>query len=208
MDQDRASIKSSAEVPAEATHLVVDLTKGVFDQALLVLWKFVTEPMRDGTRWANWEEFRGPEDLRSSLVDQPRLFLDLSRMALRVGRISTREVEILKSAIGVLEASRLFEEHEDAPIFVHWGERRKADMAEQRLIRRHDASIMSYAKANGLRHRVQLQNLSESGAMIIGLFKMTEGQSVEVRVDEEIWKEGVVRWSLQDRCGVQFLSPG
>ena len=59
----------------------------------------------------------------------------------------------------------------------------------------------------GTRHNATLRNISEGGAMIEGLWNMTEGSVLRVEFSPSQAITGQVRWSQENRLGVEFHLP-
>jgi len=59
----------------------------------------------------------------------------------------------------------------------------------------------------GVRHNATLRNISEGGAMIEGLWNMAEGQVLRVEFTPSQSITGQVRWSSENRVGIEFHVP-
>ena len=60
---------------------------------------------------------------------------------------------------------------------------------------------------NGNRLNATLRNISESGAMVEGLWNMPAGSAVRIEFGAEKSVTGHVRWSRENRVGVEFHAP-
>ncbi|PKP95481.1 MAG: diguanylate cyclase [Alphaproteobacteria bacterium HGW-Alphaproteobacteria-14] len=78
---------------------------------------------------------------------------------------------------------------------------RSARAHRQNLLRR--VVVME----NGARHDATLRNISESGAMIDGLWNMPAGCEVQIELCPGQIVTGKVRWARENRAGVEFRDP-
>lgn len=60
---------------------------------------------------------------------------------------------------------------------------------------------------NGNRLNATLRNLSESGAMIEGLWNLPPGSPIRIEIDADKSVTAQVRWSRENRVGVEFHAP-
>ncbi|MEL7189669.1 MAG: PilZ domain-containing protein, partial [Pseudomonadota bacterium] len=60
---------------------------------------------------------------------------------------------------------------------------------------------------NGNRMPATLRNISSGGAMVDGLWNLPEGATVQIEFSDEMSARGNVRWSVEDRAGVEFTLP-
>lgn len=59
----------------------------------------------------------------------------------------------------------------------------------------------------GQRHQATLRNLSEGGAMIEGLWSLSEGSVLRIEFSPSQSLTGQVRWSRENRVGIEFHTP-
>jgi PilZ domain len=60
---------------------------------------------------------------------------------------------------------------------------------------------------NGNRLNATLRNISEGGAMIEGLWNMPAGSVLRLEFDEDKTVTAQVRWSRENRFGIEFHQP-
>jgi hypothetical protein len=58
----------------------------------------------------------------------------------------------------------------------------------------------------GRNSTVLIRNLSARGAMVDGIFDISIGQSVSVRIGRGGWIKATVAWAVTPRCGLEFQS--
>lgn len=60
---------------------------------------------------------------------------------------------------------------------------------------------------NGNRMPATLRNISSGGAMVDGLWNLPEGATVQIEFSAHVSARANIRWSIEDRAGVEFTLP-
>jgi hypothetical protein len=77
---------------------------------------------------------------------------------------------------------------------------------EMRQDERIDDPIPGTVRHVGRNSKVMIRNLSARGAMADGIFDISIGQSVSVRIGRGGWIKAKVAWAITPRCGLEFQS--
>ncbi|WP_196490562.1 PilZ domain-containing protein, partial [Erythrobacter donghaensis] len=60
---------------------------------------------------------------------------------------------------------------------------------------------------DGYCYPARIKNISPGGALIEGLWDVPPGTEFEIALGANLKVRAVARWSVEDRCGLQFTAP-